>query len=190
MRCIAKWRTTIGYLRPLLGWGCGPHIGGVVAGGRVIVIRKRTTRGFRRKAKSFWETVCLGTHRLKPLLVLLPPEMSAFRASPRCLAARIPSTLLRGGRSFNASSTRSFAAVGTEQPVWTESQSSSVAPQIDAVTKKAEPRAAPGVNEVLRKAVAATEPRNDWTREEISSIYHEPLMELVHQAVSRLKQPF
>ncbi|KAK8036084.1 hypothetical protein PG993_008698 [Apiospora rasikravindrae] len=30
--------------------------------------------------------------------------------------------------------------------------------------------------------VAATEPRNDWTREQIAAIYNEPLMELVHQA--------
>ena len=39
-------------------------------------------------------------------------------------------------------------------------------------------------NKILREAVAATAPRNNWTREEISAIFNEPLIELVHQAVS------
>ncbi|KAH9907924.1 biotin synthase [Xylariomycetidae sp. FL2044] len=34
----------------------------------------------------------------------------------------------------------------------------------------------------LEKKISATKLRNDWTREEISAIYHEPLLELVHQA--------
>lgn len=37
--------------------------------------------------------------------------------------------------------------------------------------------------EVLGRAVAATAPRHDWTREEISAVYETPLMELVHQSV-------
>ncbi|KAI5866167.1 biotin synthase [Durotheca rogersii] len=34
----------------------------------------------------------------------------------------------------------------------------------------------------LRDAVSALQPRNDWTREEITAIYDHPLMDLVHQA--------
>ncbi|KAF3055179.1 Biotin synthase [Daldinia childiae] len=34
----------------------------------------------------------------------------------------------------------------------------------------------------LRDAVSATQPRNDWTRDEIAAIYDHPLMDLVHQA--------
>ncbi|CAG9983689.1 unnamed protein product [Clonostachys byssicola] len=37
---------------------------------------------------------------------------------------------------------------------------------------------------VFRKAVAATTARNNWTREEISGIYHQPLLELSFQAGS------
>lgn len=37
---------------------------------------------------------------------------------------------------------------------------------------------------ILRDAVAATGPRQDWTRREISAIYYQPLLELAHQAVS------
>jgi hypothetical protein len=37
---------------------------------------------------------------------------------------------------------------------------------------------------VFRQAVAATTARNNWTREEISGIYHQPLLELSFQAVS------
>ncbi|PHH62814.1 hypothetical protein CDD81_6706 [Ophiocordyceps australis] len=35
---------------------------------------------------------------------------------------------------------------------------------------------------ILREAVAAKEPRQDWTRHEISAIYYQPLLELAHQA--------
>lgn len=38
--------------------------------------------------------------------------------------------------------------------------------------------------QILREAVAATAPRHDWTRDEISAIYYQPLMELAYQAVS------
>jgi len=37
---------------------------------------------------------------------------------------------------------------------------------------------------VFHQAVAADSPRHDWTREEISVIYNQPLMELAYQAVS------
>ncbi len=37
--------------------------------------------------------------------------------------------------------------------------------------------------QLVRKVAAVSAVRNNWTREEIAVIYHEPLMELVHQAV-------
>lgn len=37
---------------------------------------------------------------------------------------------------------------------------------------------------IFQDAVAATAPRNNWTKEEISAIYYQPLMELAYQAVS------
>lgn len=39
-------------------------------------------------------------------------------------------------------------------------------------------------SQILRQAVAAQSPRHDWTKEEISAIYYQPLMELTYQAVS------
>ena len=39
-------------------------------------------------------------------------------------------------------------------------------------------------DQILREAVASKAPRHDWTREQISAIYHQPLMELAYQAVS------
>lgn len=38
--------------------------------------------------------------------------------------------------------------------------------------------------DILREAAAATRPRYNWTRKEIASIYHQPLLELAYQAVS------
>ncbi|KAF3168946.1 biotin synthase [Orbilia oligospora] len=35
---------------------------------------------------------------------------------------------------------------------------------------------------ILQEAVAATAPRQNWTRQEISAIYYQPLLELAHQA--------
>lgn len=37
---------------------------------------------------------------------------------------------------------------------------------------------------IFADAVAATGPRQNWTRDEISAIYYQPLLELSHQAVS------
>lgn len=36
---------------------------------------------------------------------------------------------------------------------------------------------------LVADAVAATKPRNNWTREEISAIYYQPLLDLAYQAV-------
>lgn len=59
----------------------------------------------------------------------------------------------------------------------------------EAPAAPATPEAKARAKEVLRDAVAATEPRNDWTREEIAAIYHHPLMNLVHEAVRRAFPP-
>ncbi|KAK6066093.1 biotin synthase [Seiridium cupressi] len=104
--------------------------------------------------------------------------MSAFRVTSRRLAARIPSSL-QPAATLNAS-TRSYAAVGSEHRAWAEP--SSADPSQVTLMPKTVAAPAHDVDQTLRKAVAATQPRNDWTREEISEIYHEPLMELVHQA--------
>lgn len=37
---------------------------------------------------------------------------------------------------------------------------------------------------IFRDAVKATAPRQNWTREEISAIFYQPLLELTYQAVS------
>ncbi|KAI9733646.1 MAG: biotin synthase [Cirrosporium novae-zelandiae] len=63
-----------------------------------------------------------------------------------------------------------------------------VVPAPIAGTSQANPTSAPRdmseaeKREVLRKAVNATGPRNDWTKEEISAIYNTPLMELTFQS--------
>lgn len=49
-----------------------------------------------------------------------------------------------------------------------------------------EPSRKADAKKIFRDAVAATAPRNTWTRQEISAIYYQPLLELAHQAVSRI----
>ena len=49
-----------------------------------------------------------------------------------------------------------------------------------------EPSRKAAAKKIFRDAVAATAPRNTWTRQEISAIYYQPLLELAHQAVSRI----
>ncbi|KAK8054440.1 biotin synthase [Apiospora phragmitis] len=100
----------------------------------------------------------------------------AFSMTARRLAARVPTAAAHVSypASTATKSTRAYAAVGVETPAW--SKSSLPIPPVSTPSASARP------NHVLRAAVAATEPRNDWTREEITAIYHEPLMELVHQA--------
>ncbi|EKG10556.1 Biotin synthase [Macrophomina phaseolina MS6] len=53
-------------------------------------------------------------------------------------------------------------------------------PAVASETIEAE-RAA-NAREILRKAINATAPRNNWTKEEISAIYYHPLMDLTFQA--------
>lgn len=47
-----------------------------------------------------------------------------------------------------------------------------------------EKQRAENAKRILREAVSAAKPRHNWTREEISAIYYQPLMELTYQSVS------
>ncbi|KXX79352.1 Biotin synthase [Madurella mycetomatis] len=68
------------------------------------------------------------------------------------------------------------------------SLSSSTPPPLPTPLPADAPRANAGISErareILQKSVAATVPRHDWTREEISAIYYQPLMELAYQAAN------
>ncbi|KAI9769898.1 MAG: biotin synthase [Geoglossum umbratile] len=55
-----------------------------------------------------------------------------------------------------------------------------VADAVDTPTLGADPN--PSYSSVLRDAVTATKPRNDWTKEEIAAIYNTPLMSLTFAA--------
>lgn len=121
--------------------------------------------------------------------------MSALRATARRYTARVgapgPSPLQRSP----AAGTRAYAAAETSEPRWSKSTLPGPPPPplpTAAVVAEAAPSEAAAVNEatsawskgVFKDAVKAVAPRNNWTREEISAVYHQPLMELVQQAVS------
>lgn len=110
-------------------------------------------------------------------------------ARPVQLAARSQ----RDARAYAAAATAAATAtvVGTEpQPPpppprqWTPRSFPVSVPATDPPSGRR-----PNGKQILREAVAATDVRNDWTREEIAAIYHEPLMELVHQAVRQGPRP-
>ncbi|EFX04774.1 biotin synthase [Grosmannia clavigera kw1407] len=73
---------------------------------------------------------------------------------------------------------RAYAAIGGEEQKWTKS----TIPTPTSATTGLPAGQVQEKSDALLQAMAATEMRNDWTREEISAIYHEPLMELVYQA--------
>ena len=113
--------------------------------------------------------------------------MFAFRPTSRRLAARLARPVQPAATSQQ--NARAYAAVETEQPAaWTRSTFPVPPPAIkpDATTS----RGALDGKQLLREAVAADTVRNDWTREEIAAIYHQPLMELVHQAVRQAARLF
>ncbi|KAI0022792.1 hypothetical protein F4780DRAFT_777257 [Xylariomycetidae sp. FL0641] len=66
-------------------------------------------------------------------------------------------------------------------PAASPAQASAVAMNDPAVPRAFSGNLAPE-NDVWERALAATGPRNDWTRDEISAIYNKPLMELAWQA--------
>ncbi|KAI0160802.1 biotin synthase [Xylariaceae sp. FL1272] len=97
------------------------------------------------------------------------------RVAPRRIAASLASTCRSHGRRGFGNGTRVYATVEQQEvhrPQFPAAPPNPVAPDVRK----------PAAKSILQDAVSATSLRNDWTREEISSIYNEPLMELVHQA--------
>ncbi|KAI1880581.1 hypothetical protein JX265_000821 [Neoarthrinium moseri] len=102
--------------------------------------------------------------------------MLPFRPSARRWAARIVPAV---SKPIAAANSRTYAAVGAEEPSWTKSTFPTASPgSVRAGNVASNVKG----NKVLCDAIAATAPRNNWTRDEIAAIYNEPLMELVHQA--------
>lgn len=108
--------------------------------------------------------------RVAPLPVLLrTPRMQLARAARLGTPKPVPTRM----STVAAAQTVSPSPLTTSQPL----PQASVSPEHDGERQR---RAA----QILREAVAATAPRHDWTRDEISAIFYQPLMELAYQAVS------
>ncbi|KAI2633180.1 biotin synthase [Hypomontagnella submonticulosa] len=106
----------------------------------------------------------------------MEPARLALRrvAEPLARTARC-----NGLRAFTtAASSRAAAAAAVAQPQEPYQPSF----PIPSPTPARHEPPAPIAKTVLRDAVSATQPRNNWTREEIATIYDHPLMDLVHQA--------
>ncbi|KAI8958737.1 biotin synthase [Daldinia sp. FL1419] len=84
-----------------------------------------------------------------------------------------------GIRSFTTASSRPSAAAAAVQPQPFEQPPPFPIPGPVHVRQDVP---VPNTKSTLRDAVSATQPRNDWTRDEIAAIYNHPLMDLVHQA--------
>ncbi|OTB12129.1 hypothetical protein K445DRAFT_25958 [Daldinia sp. EC12] len=84
-------------------------------------------------------------------------------------------------RSFTTASSRPSAAAAAVQPQQQFDQPPFPIPGPVPVRQEP-PIQAINTKNTLRDAVAATQPRNNWTRDEIAAIYDHPLMDLVHQA--------
>lgn len=98
----------------------------------------------------------------------LRPTTAAAVASPRL--CQIP--------SLNSQRCRMNSTAAVETP--TEIASPFPFPQRQDLDKQQNAR------QILLGAAAATRPRNDWTEQEVSAMYHQPLLELAHQAVSNI----
>lgn len=124
---------------------------------------------------------------------------AAFRATARRCTARVGAVQARSAPPplprTRAAGTRAYTAAGTREPAWTKSTLPGPPPPPSPTTEAVPEEAAaadaaavaaaasPWGQRVFRDAVQARAPRSDWTREEIAAIYHQPLMELVQQAV-------
>lgn len=114
--------------------------------------------------------------------------MFAYRPTiSRSLAARLArpiqlAAVRQNARAYAAAAAAAATTVVTEQPTWTPSTFPVPTP-VNSPTKLDASRNRNNGKQILREAIATTSVRNDWTRDEIAAIYHEPLMELVHQAV-------
>lgn len=83
----------------------------------------------------------------------------------RCLRAVLQFTSVQG----NALARRCYGSVSTVTN----------GPSMQSATPTSIPR-----DSVFQEAIEATEPRTNWTRDEIQQIYHTPLIELAFAAVS------
>ena len=97
---------------------------------------------------------------------------AAFRA-PWTTTARSSSSPLK---PFGHIQSRNGATLVDTPTAAHDLASGEVPPESPARTAEA--------SQIFRDAVAATAPRQNWTRREISAIYYQPLLELAHQAVS------
>lgn len=88
----------------------------------------------------------------------------------------VPSSLASGRRLSTA------APVAAEPSPEFDSLSSPLSTPLE--TERLANEGQDHAREILRKAVAATAPRQDWTRKEIASIYYQSPIELAYQAVS------
>ncbi|KAI1079913.1 hypothetical protein F5B20DRAFT_143137 [Whalleya microplaca] len=115
--------------------------------------------------------------------------MRGARLVPGRLTARLATRGRRSTRPFPATTTSAgprmyaAAAVDTRQPEQLPFHAPStipISPASSPVTRQEQD--IPITRDVLRDAVSATRPRNNWTKDEIATIYGHPLMDLVHQA--------
>lgn len=58
-------------------------------------------------------------------------------------------------------------------------------PPPTAIHENVDKDRAENAKRILREAVSAAKPRHNWTKEEISAIYYQPLLELTYQSVSK-----
>ncbi|KAI6780422.1 Biotin synthase-like protein [Emericellopsis cladophorae] len=72
---------------------------------------------------------------------------------------------------------RPFSTVVDQQPLPTRSP-------LRSDHEQPEEKQTQHAEEIFRRAVAATQVRNNWTKEEISAIYHQPLMKLAYESGS------
>ncbi|KAK0634089.1 hypothetical protein B0T14DRAFT_534064 [Immersiella caudata] len=97
-------------------------------------------------------------------------------SAPRALRCAVPSALRgRAPIAQKGAISRRYSSAAV---------ASSNAPGPTQTTELNDVEAREWVANVLQKAVQATTPRTDWTRKEISAIYHQPLLDLSYQAAT------
>lgn len=78
-----------------------------------------------------------------------------------------------------------MATAAAAQPITPATNPATALPPNQAPLSERDVERQRRAKQILQTAAAATELRHDWTREEISAIFYQPLMELTYQAVSR-----
>ncbi|KAK4032361.1 hypothetical protein C8A01DRAFT_41201 [Parachaetomium inaequale] len=102
----------------------------------------------------------------------LQPALRRTARMPLASAARLGNFPARMSTAAAGQAAPSPANPAPQQPVH-----QAQAQELDAARQQRARR-------LLQDAVAATAPRHDWSREEISAIFYQPLMELAYQAAS------